>query len=199
MHRAHLNEFYGEQTRKRKAPTRVVLFNEDEGENGVFGMQSGKQQHDDDIWEEDEEDQGEEGERRRATLEANEVEYPQPEFAIAIQTTRHATLRDLVDDYSAKRLEPALQSFLEPYARGRGQYFILPHDSFDVWHKLSLYHLPLSFAPDEAPHRDVIRVRPPDRDAHGRVRDPGVFDTALYLHDCREFGLHRKHLLLVSI
>ncbi|KAG9084266.1 hypothetical protein FS749_005360 [Ceratobasidium sp. UAMH 11750] len=88
-------------------------------------------------------------------------------------------------------MERALKSFLLPYARGR--WFILSSDEFSVWHKLTLYHHPLSFAPDEPRQRDVIRIRPPAHDERGRSLrslEP-VFDTALFLHDSRQIGLHR--------
>ncbi|KAF8760050.1 Zn-finger protein [Rhizoctonia solani] len=40
---------------------------------------------------------------------------------------------------------------------------------------------PLSFAPFETPQRDVVRAIAPVRDAGGRVRTEGVWDTALYI------------------
>ncbi|KAF8606951.1 hypothetical protein BDV93DRAFT_436496 [Ceratobasidium sp. AG-I] len=167
IHRAYLDEYYGRPEGRRAATTADI---EEDGDG---------------------EEEGEESIRRTGDPDADPVEYPHPQFAIAIRPTKRPTLQELEDDYGAKSLVPALDKFLKPYARGRGRYFFLPHDTFDLWHKLTLYHLPLSFAPDEPPQRDVIRIRPPIRDAHGRLKREGVFDTALFLHDPQEFGLHR--------
>ncbi|KAG9087124.1 hypothetical protein FRC06_002725, partial [Ceratobasidium sp. 370] len=152
---------------------------------------------DEDAWEDVEEDAGddghdEEGQRRRTIIvDADRVEHPWPEFAIAIRPTWQVTLPQLIANYGATSLEWALKSFLRPYTHNR--WLILPSDEFNVWHKLTLYHHPLSFAPDEPRQRDVICVWPPVCDAHGRTLrslEP-VFDTALFLHNPRQFGLHR--------
>ncbi|KAG8701696.1 hypothetical protein FRC08_003958 [Ceratobasidium sp. 394] len=193
IHRAHLDEYYGERGGEPKT-TAVFVADED----GVY-VPKGRGD-DEEPWEDIDvdagggdgsDDEGEEGQRRRSAVsDADLVEHPWPEFAIAIRPTRQVTLAQLVEDYGATSLERVLKSFLQPHARGR--WFILPSDQFGVWHKLTLYHHPLSFAPDEPPQRDVIRIRPPTCDARGhplRSFEP-IFDTALFLHDSREIGLH---------
>ncbi|KAG8724348.1 hypothetical protein FRC09_019797 [Ceratobasidium sp. 395] len=196
IHRAHLDEYYGIE--RRRQPTATAVFVADE--KGSYEPEEDGDDHEDeeDDWEDDEdmEDDGDEGELgpRRATSASGasvEVDYPWPELAIAIKPTCRVTLAELVNHYGATSLESALKSFLRPYARN--DWFILPHDQFSSWHKLTLYHHPLRFAPDEPRHRDVIRVRPPQYDKRGRrLRhiEP-VFDTALYLYDSRQFGLCR--------
>ncbi|KAG9082908.1 hypothetical protein FRC06_004778 [Ceratobasidium sp. 370] len=194
IHRAYLNELYGEQEREGEVPTMAVFVDDDGGEYHPEEDRARDEEDDEDAWEdmEDDDDEGEEGERRpSAASDADPVEYPTPEFAIAMRPTRRATLQDLVGIYGATELEQALKKFLRPYTHSR--YYIVPSDYFDVWHKLTLYHLPLSFAPDEPSQCDVIRARPIACDTRGRVlrrREP-AFDTALFLHDRHQFGLHR--------
>ncbi|KAG8792140.1 hypothetical protein FRC12_007023 [Ceratobasidium sp. 428] len=187
IHRAYLNEYYGEPATPRKPTKTAVWVADDDGEYN-------REEEEDDPWEDDElalDDEGEEGARRASTTDANSVDHPAPEFAIAIRPYRRATMSEIADDYGATSLERALTGFLRPYAHCR--YFILPNKEFDVWQKVTLYHRPLSFAPDEPLQRNVIRARPAVRDARNRVlrRYEPAFDTALFLHDTRQFGLHR--------
>ncbi|KAG8728742.1 hypothetical protein FRC10_004611, partial [Ceratobasidium sp. 414] len=199
IHRAHLDEYYGPPERRSK-PANMAVFIDDDEEDIEYWPKGGEDEgeENEEDWEdqEDWEDWGDEEEdeegRRRATMSGvNSVEHPAPEFAIALRPTRRVTLPELADVYGATSLEWALKRFLRPYAHGR--YFILPHELFDVWHKLTLYHHPLSFAPDEPSQRDVIRVRPPVYDERGRLRNrfEPLFDTALFVHDREKFGLHR--------
>ncbi|KAG8773834.1 hypothetical protein FRC12_002290 [Ceratobasidium sp. 428] len=191
IHRAYLNEHHGIEPRGEPVTT-AVLFDEDDGEYKPEDNADGEEAWED-VDEGEEDDDGEEGPKRATVApDANEVHHPWPEFAIAMRPTRHATLSQLVDDYGTTSLERALHSFLRPYARDN-TWFLLPHDDFNVWHKLTLYHHPLPFAPDEARQRDVIRVRPALRDQRGRslLRIEPVFDTALFLHDSSKFGIHR--------
>ena len=73
---------------------------------------------------------------------------------------------------------------------------VLSLDVFDVWHKLTLDHQPIPFAPNEPPHRDVIRIRPPAADRQNRLL-PGVFDTVLFLDRPQVAGLARKFFFLL--
>ncbi|KAG8712846.1 hypothetical protein FRC09_019402 [Ceratobasidium sp. 395] len=191
IHRAYLDQYLGEPTTPRKPPRTAVWLDEDKGEYK-------RDEEDLEAWEDDEEpaldDEGEEGERRPSTTDAKSVEYPAPEFAIAMRPYKRATMSEIITDYGATSLDQALRAFLRPLNRGRGRLILLPNDQFDVWHKVTLYHRPLSFAPDEPTQRDVIRARPAVRDARNRARyhhEP-AFDTALFLHDTQQFGLHRE-------
>ncbi|KAG8758459.1 hypothetical protein FRC12_010005 [Ceratobasidium sp. 428] len=64
-------------------------------------------------------------------------------------------------------------------------------DTFLPQCKATLRHLPLSFAPAQSSHRDVVRAHPLTRDSAGRVSNGAVFDAALFPahRDC--FGLQR--------
>ncbi|KAG8734476.1 hypothetical protein FRC10_011705, partial [Ceratobasidium sp. 414] len=155
---------------------------------------------DEEGWEDEEDDNDkEEGERRQgAALDGDEVEYPAPEFAITVQPTRRVTLPELVDVYGATSFEWALRAFLRPHAHSRGRYSILPHELFDIWHKLTLCHHPLSFTPNEPSQCDVIHVWPPVYDERRCLctRFEPVFDMALFMHDCDKFGHHRTYKFL---
>ncbi|KAG8771371.1 hypothetical protein FRC12_003652 [Ceratobasidium sp. 428] len=192
IHRAHLNEHYGIK-RPGEPVTTAVFIADDEGTYEPEN-QAGEEalEDDDELWDDGEDGEGLEG-RRRATraTDTNGVHHPTPEFALAIRPTRQVTLSELADVYGATSLLTALKAFLRPYTEG--PWFILPHETLGVWHKLTLYHHPLPFAPDEPQHRDVIRVRPPERDNRGRTlrRCEPVFDTALFLYDSRQVGIRR--------
>ncbi|KAG9074957.1 hypothetical protein FRC06_010358, partial [Ceratobasidium sp. 370] len=199
IHQAHLDEFYGPQVRRGKSTKTAVFIDDDEdieyqpedGENGM-GWSSGdaEAEANEEGWEDEEDledDNDQEGERRQGTaLDGDNVEHPAPEFAISIRPTRRVTLPKLVNVYGATSLERALRGFLRRHTHGRGRYSILPHEFFDVWHKLTLYHPPLSFAPDEPSQCDVIRVRPLIYDERRRLRTrfepvstrPCLFTTA---------------------
>jgi hypothetical protein len=197
IHRAYLDEYYGVREREVPAPTTVYLVDSDK--DVTIG---GNEGNEDDEWVDEEEEEAvrevEEAERgvrvtRDFTYFASDVEYPRPELALALRPTRLASWQELTDQYGTKDLLRTLTVFLGPKARGQ-QLFVLPCDRLDVWHKVSLYHLPLSFAPDEPPHRDVIRTQPPELDSHGRVSRAGVFDTVLFLDNSDEFGIYRESL-----
>ncbi|KAG8778761.1 hypothetical protein FRC12_024833 [Ceratobasidium sp. 428] len=192
MHRAHLDEYYGIEHRREPVKTAIFVADEvgsyePEGGNGNDADDEGRE----DAGEFEDVDGEDEGPRRATTDTNGEVEYPGPEFTIATQPTRQVTISELADEYGATSLERALKSFLRPYAGNN--WFILPTDKFGSWHKLTLYHHPLRFAPDEPRQRDVIRVRPPTHDSRGRLlrRLEPAFDTALFLYDSRQFGLLR--------
>ncbi|KAG8792294.1 hypothetical protein FRC12_006548 [Ceratobasidium sp. 428] len=194
IHRAHLNEYYGIEPRGEPTTTAMIIDDDDEGAGELEGRRDDEPAcEDDQDMGEHEVDEGddEEGPRQPTVApDAKQVHHPYPELALAIRPTREATLPQLVDEYGAASLERALKVFLRPYARGR--WFILASDLFHVWHKLTLYHYPLPFAPDEPQQRDVIRARPRARGTQNRPlqRHEPAFDTVLYLHDSRQFGLH---------
>ncbi|KAG9082853.1 hypothetical protein FRC06_004825, partial [Ceratobasidium sp. 370] len=68
---------------------------------------------------------------------------------------------------------------------------LLPSDQFNVWHKATLNHSLLPFAPSQPRHRDVVHVHPVVQDRAGRVKDAGTFDTALFATSCDGFGIAR--------
>ncbi|KAG9081013.1 hypothetical protein FRC07_014697, partial [Ceratobasidium sp. 392] len=169
IHRAYLNEYFGEPKTPRETMKTAVWVADDDGEYS--------RENDEMAWADDDEggldDEGKEGIRRQATSDANSVEHPAPEFAIAIRPTKRATITEIAEEYGATSLKRALANFLCLHAHNH--YFILPNKHLDVWHK-----------------RDVIRARPPVRDLRNRVRyhHKPAFDTALFVHDLGQFGLH---------
>ncbi|KAG8751037.1 hypothetical protein FRC12_012637 [Ceratobasidium sp. 428] len=188
IHRAYLDEYYGEPPTPREPIKTAAWVADDSGD--YVPEEDGEE-----AWEDEEEvepdDESEEGNRRRSTSDVNSVEHPAPEFAIAVRPYKRATMSEIADEYSATSFERALTNFLRP--RTDKHFFVLPNEEFDVWHKVTLYHRRLSFAPDEPLQRDVIRARPAARDARNRVRyrhEP-AFDTALFVHDPHQMGLHR--------
>ncbi|KAG9082248.1 hypothetical protein FRC06_005152, partial [Ceratobasidium sp. 370] len=210
IHQAHLDGFYG-PTQRRGEPVKLAVFIDDNKEDFKYWPEDGAKRKDQPLddaeaegdegeWEdwEDREDQEdlelmEEGRQRATTSGVNDVEHLAPEFAITIRPTKLVTLPELVNVYGATSLNKALKRFLRPYAHGC--YFILPHECFDVWHKLALYHHPLSFAPNEPSQRNIIQVQPPVYNERGCLRNrcEPVFDTALFVHDREKFGLHRTY------
>ncbi|KAG8777625.1 hypothetical protein FRC12_000284 [Ceratobasidium sp. 428] len=59
------------------------------------------------------------------------------------------------------------------------------HDALPVWHRFSVFHSRLSFAPLEPRKRDVVRARPT------QPALPEAFDTVLIKHNSGKFGLPR--------
>ena len=99
------------------------------------------------------------GRQDSAPLDAIGLKHLAPEFAITVWPTRTAMLQQLIGDYSATSFERAVWLFLQPYACS--QYFVLPSNIFSVWHKLTLYHCPHTFAPNQPLQHDVICVVSP--------------------------------------
>ncbi|KAG9088852.1 hypothetical protein FRC06_001824, partial [Ceratobasidium sp. 370] len=114
--------------------------------------------------------------------------YPRPTIAIArAPTVRHVPGHVLISSYCTPNLIQGVRTFL---SRKTGQTPLLfPSDQFDLWHKATLNHPSLPFMPGEPCHRDVVRVHPVVRDKAGRIKDAGVFDTALFATSRDAFGI----------
>ncbi|KAG8740295.1 hypothetical protein FRC10_004513 [Ceratobasidium sp. 414] len=99
----------------------------------------------------------------------------------------------LMVSYQASNLIRALRRFLLPIAqcRGAGDFLILPTDRFNIWHKVTLNHSLLPFAPNLPCHQDVVRAHPAVQDAAGHVKSAGVFDMALFATDPDSVRLNR--------
>ncbi|KAG9088687.1 hypothetical protein FRC06_001914, partial [Ceratobasidium sp. 370] len=114
--------------------------------------------------------------------------YPHPAIMIAQQlTARQVPGHMLASSYEASNFLRALCRFI--LIKTGQQPLILPSDHFDVWHKLTLNHLLLPFAPSEPCHHDIVRAHPVVQDMAGRIKDAGIFDTALFTTDLDRFGL----------
>jgi hypothetical protein len=133
-------------------------------------------------------------EDNRSEAEPDPIVYPDPTLRIAVRPTRlRVPGAELVEAYGATDLIPALVTCLRKCFEIRPRSYALAiYDSFNVWHRFHLDHAPLPFAPLEPPRRDVVRAKPPILTATGIVKTPGVFDTALFIHDKTLPGLRRK-------
>ncbi|KAF8594884.1 hypothetical protein BDV93DRAFT_515438 [Ceratobasidium sp. AG-I] len=126
-------------------------------------------------------------------MEVNEdlwAAYPRPTLSVAVHPTCPCLIGDhLVSTYGTTDLIRLLTQFLKPLAhKGSAKPAVFLSNKFDVWHKLTLQHQPIPFAQHEPLQRDVVRTRPPSTDQQGRPI-PGVFDTALFLHQRDAVGL----------
>ncbi|KAF8597217.1 hypothetical protein BDV93DRAFT_479616 [Ceratobasidium sp. AG-I] len=186
IHRAYMDEYFGESSHRRVEMDVV----DDAGDVG-----DGDDDDDNVSDEEDDDD----GDLDNETMEIEAVEeeleigaYPRPTLSVAVHPTlRRLTGYQLIDTYGATDLIPSLTQFLKPFPREAGlKPVVFPSDTFDVWHKLTLDHQPVPFAPNEPSHQDVIRIRPSDNDEYGR-QAPGLFDTAIFLYRPQAVGLSR--------
>lgn len=123
--------------------------------------------------------------------------YPRPTISIARQpTVPQVPGRVLISSYGTSGLFRALRRFLSHKAHQRNEdFFILPSDLFDVWHKATLNHSSLPFAPNLPCHRDVICVHPVAQDGAGGIVGHGRFDTGLFAASRNDHGLTRKSLV----
>jgi hypothetical protein len=191
IHRMLLNDLHGEK--------------EGQGDGWGHGidMVGGDANDEDEDEDEDDEDDEyddvvdgheDEADEDEAPDELSDIAYPRPARSIALSPTRAKLSGNvLIKDYGASDLIPALRKFLAPKARAlQERISVQPSDIFNVWHKISLHHLPLPFALGEPLHRDVIRAQAPVYDGCGRLQRPGFFDTALFLNDPTRSGIHRR-------
>ncbi|KAG8732169.1 hypothetical protein FRC10_001170 [Ceratobasidium sp. 414] len=178
---AYIVEYFGEH----------ALGGDSDKDNNDNGDNNDSDDEDEEGGDDDEE--GQERVEVETAEEKSDPAYPRPTLSVAVRPTRpRLTGHDLIGTYGATDLIRSLTRFLKPLARRAGlKPIVLPSDMFDTWHKISLGHESPSFAPNEPPHRDVIRIQPPSRDQHGR-RLPGLFDTALFLHQPQAVGLYRE-------
>ncbi|QRV76908.1 Zn-finger protein [Ceratobasidium sp. AG-Ba] len=122
--------------------------------------------------------------------------YPQPAVSVAREpTVRHVPTDMLTTSYGASDFTRALSFFIstkvDAGSRHKSPSPLHPSDRFDVWHKATIKHGRLPFAPTQPCHRDVVRAQPPVRDGANRVTKPGVFDAALFPCDTAAQGLKR--------
>ncbi|CUA77852.1 hypothetical protein RSOLAG22IIIB_12875 [Rhizoctonia solani] len=120
-----------------------------------------------------------------------------PDWSVSIKpTVSCVTGHRLVQSYGAVDIVSRVNDWLEEtIAAGllSPLQFVTADHSFDVWHKVYLYHRPLVFDPDQQPRRDTIRAKPapPVRESSKRDAPPGTFDTVLFLGRPEETGIFR--------
>ncbi|KAG8700490.1 hypothetical protein FRC08_004668 [Ceratobasidium sp. 394] len=169
IHRALMDEYFGES-----APPDNVCDDDD-----------------DDDDDDEESIQGDAVEAETVEDES-EIAYPRPTLSVAVRPTcPRVAGHHLVSTYGATDLIRLLTRLLKPLARKAGlNGLVLPSDRFDTWHKLTIRHQPLPFAPNEPPQRDAVRVRPPTLDESGR-KTPGLFDTVMFVNNPQAVGVQR--------
>ncbi|KAG8706404.1 hypothetical protein FRC09_002431, partial [Ceratobasidium sp. 395] len=116
-----------------------------------------------------------------------DVHYPSPVVSIAKVPTRPGVrLRELVGPYGAEDLIWALGDLLIDKLHVAADRAVLSLDHVvQVWHRFSLRHLALPFAPHEPRKRDVVRAR------CAQAKRAAAFDTVLFVHAPEKDGLDR--------
>ncbi|KAG9078330.1 hypothetical protein FS749_009688 [Ceratobasidium sp. UAMH 11750] len=197
---AFLKEYYGEPFGVDIED--VYLAGDDEESEGiseggqdVVGSSGGIEGDNDEDGDEDDSDD-EDGVKVSALAKSAEPEihYPRPRISIARRpTVPRVSGHVIIASYGASDFIRSVRRFLtlkNVLPPGK-RLILLPSDHFPVWHKAVLNHAPLPFALNQPCHRDVIRAHPLVRDDAGRVRKPGVFNTALFAVNHSELGLQR--------
>jgi hypothetical protein len=154
----------------------------------------------------DNDDEWEDVEGELEAPDAGPVHYPSPRLAIAASSTRrNLSANQIMAIYQAPGLLSALNRFLESTVATANSRtcpnqldhlrvpFLTPNHLFNVWHRFSLYHTPLPFAPDEPRRCDVVRARPATRNTFGLVFRLAAFDTVLVQDPAAITDAHGLH------
>lgn len=215
IHRAYMDLYFGAGDRERM-DSRVV-YGEDEdaieadnkgsggegaGGEGAGGEGSGQGEDHGGGDEEDDDDEDCEYIQGQTTSSADQHTSFDPNWSIAIKPTApHVNGNGIIQTYGAPNLDVNTNEWMQQ-ATAAG---LLPemqrvsrHHSFDVWHKFYLHHRPLHFDPDQPPHRDTIRAKPPGAVRVGSLRGAGLgtFDAVLFLAQPEKFGIYRKRIFI---
>ncbi|KAG8768926.1 hypothetical protein FRC12_005271 [Ceratobasidium sp. 428] len=207
VQRTAIDEYYGEREGADKEEIRLALrlleeedekkkkcqeenAHESEPESDSESEVESGSESESNVSSDEDSEEGVGSESEAPAIVSNPAYYPRPSIALARQpTARRVPGHVLISSYGCADLIRVVRTYLLSKT-GRKPLLLLPTDRFDVWHKATLHHSPLPFAPCEPRHRDVVRVRPTIRDKAGRVGDPGLFDTALFATD-DGFGIAR--------
>ncbi|KAG9075008.1 hypothetical protein FRC06_010327, partial [Ceratobasidium sp. 370] len=101
------------------------------------------------------------------------IVYPQPTLSMAV----HPTCPRVAGHH-----------LISTYAGLNG--LVLPSDRFDTWHKLTICHQPLPFAPHKPPHCDMAQVQPPKSGS----KIPSLFETVMFVNNPQAVGVQRYHV-----
>ncbi|QRW10718.1 hypothetical protein RhiLY_09717 [Ceratobasidium sp. AG-Ba] len=202
LHRTAMDEYYGEvEGADEEEVEQARLWLEElsrDDEKGKGETTNENRSENQDQHEEEEENQREDeaDDVEDEELEpvdpamSDETHYPRPRITLARQpTARNVPGHVIASSYGASGFIRATRAFLS--AKTGQSPILLPSSRFDVWHKATFHHPPLPFAPLQPPHEDVIRVRPMTRDKAGRIKNKGIFDTALFAADPNGSGIAR--------
>lgn len=209
IHQAYMDQYFGSRDRKQRVGSRVIYgededaieeeeyATEDAGEGGQGVAKDGGGGKQDECQDEDDEDC--EYVRGQTTSSAGHHVYLDLDWSKATKPTAPRLIGDdIIHTYGASNIVGDTNKWMKQ-AMAAG---LLPemqpvsrHHSFDVWHKFCLHHRPLYFDPDQPPHCDTIRAKPPAAARVGSLRDagPSTFDTVLFLARPEEFSIYHKH------
>lgn len=189
IHRAHMNQFHGIDSKpvSDRVPVEAVYGEDEAALSGVI------YEGDDDK---DESDNGDEdGDGDDVVDQVPDPHQHMPSLEPRVAYARNATDprvqgAELIAKYGATDLVGTLVKYLDKLATHlpSSAFFISPFVEFSVWHRIYLHHTP---PPPHAPHRDVIRAKPPPSNSNPRLQRKGTFDVALFVNDPTAVGLHR--------
>ncbi|KAF8700278.1 Zn-finger protein, partial [Rhizoctonia solani] len=117
--------------------------------------------------------------------------YPDPYVKHAKKPTLTAPGTHIILKHGATQLTAAIESFLKQHGRYTRGLDISPLHNYCIWNRCRLIHSPPPFKPSKGEKIDVIRAFPAIVDEYGRPRKEAQFDTALFIHDKEQHGLHR--------
>ncbi|QRV92732.1 hypothetical protein RhiJN_20750 [Ceratobasidium sp. AG-Ba] len=103
--------------------------------------------------------------------------YPNPNHVVAKTPTLHVTAKELVDDYGATRLFPAIDVFLKSLDRSHQSLPAYDDQLFNIWTRARLFHSAAPFNMADGSWIDVIRAHPSRRDVFERVTRRARFDV----------------------
>ncbi|EUC61793.1 hypothetical protein RSOL_407020 [Rhizoctonia solani AG-3 Rhs1AP] len=126
-------------------------------------------------------------------VEAREQSAYQPEPLVSIAkepTVPIVPTTTIIETYRAPGFREALRLYLETRNCNLA-YIIADEPAFGVYHKVTLVHPPLPFAPLGGPRKELVRASPARYNIHGLIRRPAFFDTVLIESDRCASGLQR--------
>ncbi|KAG8732937.1 hypothetical protein FRC11_009933 [Ceratobasidium sp. 423] len=116
---------------------------------------------------------------------------PEPVVSIAKQPTLPIVpATTIIEGYRAPGFLEAVRLYLKTQNSDLA-YIIADEPTFGVYHKVTLIHPPLPFAPLGGPRKELVRASPARYNAHGLVRRPAFFDTVLIESNRCASGLQR--------
>ncbi|EUC60617.1 hypothetical protein RSOL_355980, partial [Rhizoctonia solani AG-3 Rhs1AP] len=124
---------------------------------------------------------------------AREQSAYQPEPAVSIAkepTLPIVPASTIIETYRAPGFLEAVRLHLETQNCNLA-YIISDEPTFGVYHKITLVHPPLPFAPLGGPRNELVRASPARYNAHGLVRRSAFFDTVLIESNHCASGLQR--------
>lgn len=198
IHRTYLNKYCGLQNMASNEDEFTCGLGDDDSDDVIEEdfdegdeVQVGDPGSEDGGFEEPDQDGENEAVAVRHVLP--DADYPSPRLGLATHSTNAITGTELVAKHETIDLRNVVFQHWKKRFKARLDPTLLSLDHvFEVWHRLYLHHQPLRFAPDEPPHCDVVRARPPADNNLGYLQGrASAFDVALFIYKPEAFGIHR--------